>query len=43
MFHPREGRRVIGQDIHDNVRSTTWLEYQVAHRYPDIYDNRYEL
>jgi len=43
MFHPREGRCVIGQDIHDNVRSTTRLEHQVAHRYPDVYDNRYEL
>jgi len=43
MFHPREGRRVIGQDIHDNVRSTTQLEHQVAHRNPDVYDNRYEL
>jgi len=43
MFHPREGRRVIGEDIHDNVRSTTRLEHQVAHRYPDVYDNRYEL
>ena len=43
MFHPREGRRAIGEDIHDNVRSTKRLEHQVAHRYPDVYDNRYEL
>jgi hypothetical protein len=43
MFHPREGRRVIGQDIHDNVSSTPRLEHQVVHHYPDVYDNRYEL
>jgi hypothetical protein len=40
MFHPREGRRVIGEDIHDNVCR---LEHQVAHRYTDVYDKRCKL
>jgi hypothetical protein len=43
MFHPQQGGRVIGQDLHDNVRITTRLEHQVAHRYPDLYNNRYDL
>jgi len=43
MLHPQEGRRVSKQDIHDNVHSTTRLEHQVAHRYPDVYDNRCKL
>ena len=43
FIHERADGRVIGEDIHDNVCSTTRLEHQAAHCNPDVYDNRYEL